>query len=114
MNNNPIGCEALLILRYHLAESVSWFPTNRSFWEGAHVAKSLIPFERPSHRPFFRIAPRNASGVLAKPFGQTSPQQVASGNLKKAPNLGDNKRGYDGLKLELAIHLICDFGNYFA
>src|SRR5258708_35763878 len=54
MNNNPIGCDALLILRYYLAESVTWLPHGAILWEGAHLAKVVDPLRiAPGMHPVF-------------------------------------------------------------
>jgi hypothetical protein len=46
VDNNPIGCDALLILRYYLAETSSRIPY-AAILSAAHVANMLDPFEGP-------------------------------------------------------------------
>jgi hypothetical protein len=78
---------AFLILRYYLAESASRIPLGAILVQAVYVAKMLDPFQSPHHSG-------DSIRCFTKQFGQTSLEQAASGDLKKAPNLGDDKRGW--------------------
>jgi hypothetical protein len=55
MNNNPIGCGALLVLRYIWRNQFLGFPSEPSLWEAARIAKTLDPLQPPDHSGMYPV-----------------------------------------------------------
>jgi hypothetical protein len=77
----------------------------QQFWQSAfaqhHQSQSMPAF--------------GDSHAVTEVYFRRDLERAASGDLKKAPNLGDNKRGYAGLKLgeptfEISFRPSYDFG----
>jgi hypothetical protein len=99
MNNTPIGCDALadtsVLFRRIISRDI-WHDSPLPYaaiLSRAHVAKMLDPFQH-FNAPASAIFP-DRSGKCIRCFSRsnldkTSLVRAASGDLKKAPNLGDN------------------------
>jgi hypothetical protein len=85
----------LLILRYHLAESVPRIPY-AAILSAAHVAKMLDPL--------------GADTVSSPDFRMSARQSL----LVPESRFTSHTRGYAGRKLGIAQIYLCDFGNYLA
>src|SRR5271165_3923347 len=73
-NNNPIGCDALLIPRYYLAESVSWLPHGPILSEASWNLAKRTRLPGPIHVPAsFRRTRGHGSLFQACPVSSARP-----------------------------------------